>query len=145
MKLLILTSVLLGSIMASAKPYSTFENVREEFCQNRNIDYKKDILYCEASNSQAVVGAKVGNKLTDAELKSLKFNLYGAVDAGIVPDADSNTAYFFVRWLLSPTGAKVGVITFEGWYNTEMESSARFDVRYNLKGQTVMASTRSPM
>lgn len=35
--------------------------------------------------------AKRGGHLTAAELRNLGFYTYGAVDAGIVPDADSNT------------------------------------------------------
>lgn len=137
-----MTALVLFSATAIARTYSSFDHVDPAFCPDIKIDFKKDIAYCKALNAAEVMNAKVGSHLTATELRQLGFHTYGAVDAGIVPDADSNTAYFYTRWLLDSTGKHVGVLTIEGWYNTEMEASARYDVRYNLTGETVMASAK---
>lgn len=122
---------------------SPFDSISEKLCKDPKFDYKNDTVSCTADNAVEVEDARIGAKLTKKELSNLKFSLYDAVTAGFVVDADSNTAYFYTRWLLNDEGKKVGVITMEGWYNSEMESSARFDLRYNLKGEMVFGSTTS--
>ena len=146
MKSKFLLVALLGLVgaIASADAHRTsnaFEVIDEKLCRNAEFDNKEDTVTCKAANAETVMTARVGKKLTKKELNDLKFDVYDAVTAGFVVDADSNTAYFFVRWLVDEEGEKVGVITYEGWYNDEMGVSARFDLRYNLKGQLVFAST----
>ncbi len=139
---LALSACFLSHAALSYTVNSTFEDIPTEFCADKNIDYKKDVLYCKASNSAAVIKAKIGKELTTVELKSLKFSTHNATELEIVADADSSTVFFYTRWLLDLNGKKVGVITIEGWTNSEMETSARFNVRYNLKGEIVMATTQ---
>ena len=140
MKALIAIFVILTSLNTFARSYSTFSDIREEACPDMYLDYREDVAYCKAENAKLVINAKVGAQLTKAEVLALKFSTWGAVDAGIVPDDSSSTAYFYTRWLVDMAGKKVGVITIEGWFNTEMEDSSRFYIRYNLKGQTVKFS-----
>jgi len=128
--------------IGNAYPKSRLEGLASDFCKNMKIDYRKDIATCEAQSAAKVLRAKVGAQLTADEIKGLGFYLSNAVDLGLVPDADSNTAFFYVRWLLNSKSEHVGVLTIEGWYNAEMESSARFDVRYNLKGEAVRVTER---
>lgn len=142
-KKLLIVLLALGTCSAYAQGFSYFEDVTEEFCADKKIDYRNDSVYCKASNSQVVIKAKVGATVTAAEYKKLGFYTFEAVEAGMVPDDSSHTAYFYTRWLLDGTGKKVGIITIEGWTNSEMETAARFDVRYNLKGEVVMASAKS--
>lgn len=134
--------VLMFSSIGYSYPQSRLEGLASDFCKNMKIDYRKDVATCEAQSAAKVQRAKVGAQLTPEEIRGLGFNLYGAVDLGLVPDADSNTAYFYVRWLLNSKRERVGVLTIEGWYNTEMETSARFDVRYNLIGEAVRVTER---
>ena len=134
--------VLVVSSVGYSYPKSRLEALAPEFCKNMKIDYNKDVATCEAQSSAKVLRAKAGAQLTPEEVKGLGFHLLGAVDLGLVPDADSNTAYFYVRWLLNSKRERVGVLTIEGWYNTEMETSARFDVRYNLIGEAVRVTER---
>jgi hypothetical protein len=144
-QVLVLVLPLLLSIFSSignAYPKSRLEGLDSDFCKNMKIDYRKDIATCEAQSAAKVLRAKVGAHLTAEEIKGLGFYLSNAVDLGLVPDADSNTAYFYVRWLLNSKRERVGVTTIEGWYNTEMESAARFDVRYNLLGEAVKVVER---
>lgn len=119
----------------------SIDDTVEGFCPDYKMDTKNDIAYCKASNAKEVIKAKVGAALTDQELKALGFEIRGAIDVHLVPDADSDIAYFYTRWLVNSAGKKVGIITIEGWFNTEMDASERFDVRYNLKGQAVMVSS----
>lgn len=140
---LLFTACVLVSSVGHAYRSSRMEGLSSELCKSIKIDYRQDVATCEADSARTVLRAKVGAQLTQAELQGLGFSTYGAVDLGLVPDADSNTAYFFTRWLINSKRERVGVITVEGWYNTEMEASAKFTVRYNLKGEVVKVSEKS--
>ncbi len=139
-------AVLIGiSLLATSAVYAQglsyfFENVSEEFCPNKEIDYDNDSVTCDASDSGMVSAAKVGKELTYSESQGLGFYTFGAVDAGMVPDDGSHTAYYYKRWLVDSSGRKVGVLTIEGWTNSDLEDAAKFKVRYNLKGEVVQAS-----
>lgn len=137
MKTILSLAALLLASAAIASPYSALEGVPEELCPEIKIDYKKDIGTCKASNAKVVLAAKTGAKITTEEYKKLKFEVYGPIELGIIPDADSNSAYFYTNWLVDTAGKKVGIKTISGWYNTEMEASGRVDTRYNLKGEIV--------
>ncbi len=130
-----------ASAIASDLRYS-FDVMDDKFCVEKELSADEETIYCKASNAKAVGAAKAGTELTDSEYKKLGFHTAAAVDVGLVPDADSNTAYFYTRWLLNDDGDKVGVLTIEGWYNEEMEDSARFYTRYNLKGETVSIQSK---
>lgn len=132
-----LIALIFLSLSAQADYNDPFQDVSEEACPDRTFDKTNEILYCKAENSKEVLSAKIGGQFKSADLKKLGFFTYSAVDIGLVPDADSSTAYFYTRWLVNSAGKKVGVVTIEGWHNSEMESSARFDTTYNLKGQVV--------
>jgi len=134
--------VLTFSSIGFSYPRSRLESLAPEVCKNIKIDYRKDVATCEAQSSTKVLTAKAGAQLTPEEIKGLGFYLFDAISLGLVPDADSNTAYFYVRWLLNSKRERVGVLTIEGWSNTEMETSARFDVRYNLIGEAVRVTER---
>jgi hypothetical protein len=134
--------VLVVSSVGNAYPQSRLESLASDFCKNMKIDYRKDVANCDAQSSAKVLRAKTGAQLTSEEIRGLGFDLSSAIDLGLVPDPDSDTAYFFVRWLLNSKRERVGVLTIEGWYNTEMESAARFDVRYNLLGEAVRVTER---
>ncbi len=136
----LLIALLLTS--ASALAVSILNEVSNETCPGKNVDERNEIVYCKASSSRIVGMAKVGNNLTNAELTSLGIYRFSAADASIVPDADSRTIYFYTRWLVDAAGKIVGIITLEGWTNQEMQSSARFDMRYNLKGELVSISLK---
>lgn len=138
----LMAMVAFASATASANRSSYFDDVDSSFCKDIEIDYKRDIATCVASDADEVKKAKVGKALTAAEIRGLKFPTVNAVDVGIVPDDSSDTVYFFRRWLVNAKGYRVGVITFEGWHNTEMELAARFDIRYNLKGEPVLLSMK---
>lgn len=118
----------------------TFEGLDEKICPEAK-EYLKNYesVVCKAANSKDVLAAKVGKALTRKDLKDLGLHLHDVITLGVVPDADSNSLYFYSRWLLNKDGEKVGVITYEGWNNEEMESSAQFIFRYNLKGELVSA------
>lgn len=144
-RLQVLVLPLLVSIFSStgfSYPRSRLESLAPEVCKNMKIDYRKDAATCEAQSSTKVLRAKAGAQLTLEEIKGLGFYVFDAISLGLVPDGDSNTAFFYVRWLLNSKFERVGVLTIEGWYNEEMESSARFDVRYNLKGEAVRVTER---
>ena len=141
MKTYLLGTLLLLTSLTYAGRFSYFENVYPEFCPDKFIDYKNDAVFCRASNPQVVINAKVGPAITKDEYSKITFSTYSATDANIVPDDSSNTVYYFTRWLVDATGKKVGVMTIEGWTNSEMEDGARFDIRYNLKGEVVKASS----
>lgn len=111
--------------------YSPFQDVPSEICPD--LKEVKDVAFCKAQNSKAVLAAKKGDKVTTP----VKVIFYNAIDLGIIPDADSNDAFFYVNWLVDSNGKKVGYLTINGWFNTEMESRGRVDTRYNLKGQVV--------
>lgn len=143
MKNVILVALSVLVALPALARYSRFEGIREVFCPTPSIDYDKDVLTCGVSNADVVISARVGKALTADESKNLGFFIYGAVDLGIVPDADSDTAYFYTRWLLNPRGEKVGVLTIEGWTNSEMEDSAQFRVRYDLQGEVVIVTEQS--
>lgn len=113
--------------------YSPFDGVREEICPELREQKNADIAFCKADNAKAVLAAKKGAKVATP----VKVSFYNAIDLGIIPDADSNDAFFYVNWLVDSTGKKVGYLTINGWFNTEMESRGRVDTRYNLKGQVV--------
>ncbi len=118
------------------------EGLSEEACPQRKVVDRESTIYCKSINAAQVKTAKVGAKVTTEEYNKLGFYTGAAVDLGIVVDADSNTVYFHTRWLLDSKNKKIGIITMEGWVNSEMQSSARFDIRYNLKGQIVMATEK---
>lgn len=134
--LLITAMVFSGSVFADMS-YS-FNVISDKFCPEKELSKDAETISCKASNAKAVKAAKVGDELTSKDYKQLGFSNAYAVDIGLVPDADSNTAYFYTRWLLNEDGKKVGVITIEGWFNEEMEDSSRFYIRYNLKGEAVV-------
>ncbi len=134
-----LLGTLLGLLLISGYVFADgrFDGVLDEACPEKVEDKHNDILYCAADMSKDVLAAKVGSSLNRQGLKELGFSTYSAVDIGLVPDADSSTAYYYIRWLVNAKKQKVGILTIEGWHNSEMDSSARFDTRYNLKGQVV--------
>lgn len=137
MKSLLSLVAVLFSTAVLAGPYSALEGVPAELCPDIKIDYKNDIGTCKASNAKVVLAAKTGAKITTEEYRKIKFEVYGPIELGIIPDADSNSAYFYTNWLVDTAGKKVGIKTISGWYNSEMEASGRVDVRYNLKGEIV--------
>lgn len=128
--------------IGNAYPKSRLEGLGNDICKNMKIDYRKDVATCEAQSAAAVLRARVGAQLTPSEIQRLGFSVFDAISLGLVPDGDSDTAYFYVRWLLNSKRDRVGVLTIEGWYNAEMEASARFDVRYNLLGEAVKVTER---
>ena len=136
-KYLLITAMVFGTSAFADLSYS-FDVLSESFCPEKEISKDAETISCKASNAKAVKEAKIGDELTSKDYKRLGFTNSYAVDIGLVPDADSNTAYFYTRWLLNEDGKKVGVITIEGWFNEEMEDSARFYIRYNLKGEAVV-------
>lgn len=136
MKITLVVALIFASSLSLAR-YNPFEGVDSELCPDMKVTGRDSFAICQAENKNVVLSAKTGANLTASESRVLKFNTYGAVDLGLVPDDSSDTAYFYSRWLVTPMGQKVGVMTIEGWTNSEMESSAKFTVRYNLKGQIV--------
>lgn len=140
MKTIIAITLLVSSLSAFA---SNLDGVREDMCKEIKIDYKKEIATCKATNAKAVLAAKVGGKLTDAEYKALGFETYGSIDLGVISDADTNELFFYYRWLTDAAGKKVGVLLINGWENYEMQQSGRTDTRYNLKGEIVSIELKS--
>ncbi len=132
MKIIIALTILMSSLSAFAWPEDhVFDGVPEEFCKEKKI-VSSSVVHCKAANSEAVLAAKKGG-----DIISVPFNTYGAIDLGVIVDADSNNAYFYSKWLVDANGKKVGVLTINGYYNTEMEVAGRVDVRYNMKGEIV--------
>jgi hypothetical protein len=138
MKNFILRTLLVGLFSLHAMAYqSRFEILPESICPEKEINFEKLTAHCRAENASQIIKAKVSKQLTTDEKKLLNFEILGAVELEIVPDADSNDAYFYTRWLVDSHSNKVVIITIQGWYNTEMDESAKFVSRYNLKGQLV--------
>lgn len=139
MKSILAVSLLMSSLAAFAWPESSaLDDVREDICSAIKIDYKTDTAICTgAKNVREVLVAKVGDKLTPAEYKALGFYTYGAIDIGVVPDADTNAIFSYTRWLVNAAGKKVGVLSIDGWENYQMESRGRVDSKYNMKGEIV--------
>lgn len=132
MKTFIAVSFLMSSLSAFAwQETHVFEGVTEEYCKDKKI-VSSSVIQCTAANSQTVLAAKKGR-----DILSVPFNTFGAIDLGVIADADSNNAYFYSKWLVDDSGKKVGVLTINGYYNTEMEVTGRVDVRYNMKGEIV--------
>jgi hypothetical protein len=139
----LIMSLLLATLVSTAQARnSRVANATSKFCPGPRYVEPTDTIFCRSENSQLVKEARVGGAISSEDLRKLKVTLVPAVEAGFVPDADSDTVYFFTRWLVNAQGGKVGIITFEGWVNSEMGQSARFDIRYNLKGQVVSASEK---
>ncbi|MFS4457850.1 hypothetical protein [Bdellovibrio sp. HCB2-146] len=138
----LVTALLLSVSSANAARFSYFEDVNPEFCPSATIDYKNDAVFCKSSDTATVLNAKVGSALSEAELKNLNPTLWSVSDANIVPDDSSSTIYWYVRWLVNDQGTKVGILTIEGWANSEMRSRAQFKTRYNLKGQAVVVVSK---
>ncbi len=128
MKTIIAVTLLMSSLSAFAH---VFEGVSEEFCKDMQI-VSDSVVHCTAANSQTVLAAKKGG-----DILAVPFNTYGAIDLGVIADADSNNAYFYSKWLVDASGKKVGVLTINGYYNSEMDVAGRVDVRYNMKGEIV--------
>ena len=128
MKTIIAATILMSSLSAFAH---VFDGVSEEFCRDKKI-VSSSLVHCEGADAQTVLGAKKAG-----DVYSVPFDTYGAIDLGVIPDADSNNAYYFSKWLVDASGKKVGVLTINGYYNSEMRTTGRVDVRYNMKGEII--------
>lgn len=136
MKILIATFLALSNF-AYAYSNSYIEQVSEDFCPTAKYDQKNNRVVCESSNAESVLNAKVEAQLSESELKNLAPFGASVIDMGIVPDDSSDIIFNYTRWLVDSENRKVGYIEYQGWKNSEMESSARFDLRFNLKGELV--------
>lgn len=133
------------SLSEAALAYqSPFSVLSEEQCPSPHYSASEESVTCRSQpSSLPVLNARSGQPIRPHEMRQLKFSLQSAVDLGLVPDPDSDTVYFYTRWLVDSQGLKVGVLSIEGWVNREMGRSARFDVRYNLKGDIVKITIKS--
>ena len=113
-----------------------FHDVSEELCPEIKVDRMKKMATCKATNANQVLLGNVGDSVK-GPLPS-GFNLYNAIEIGIIPDDSSSDIYFYTRWLLDKSRKKkIGVLTINGWQNSEWRASGRVDVRYNMKGEIV--------
>lgn len=65
----------------------------------------------------------------------------GAVDLGLIADADTDTIYVFPN-VLRKAGSVVGYLIVEGVANNEMGVRLQVTTRYNARGRLVSVSVR---
>ena len=142
MKAIIALTLLMSSLSVFAWPGDhVFNGVPDEQCPERTI-VSDSVIVCKSANTKIVLAAKKAGDVSAAEYAKLGFYTYDAVDLGVIVDADTSGAYFYTKWLVDAGGKKVGVLTINGYHNSEMEVSGRVDVRYNLKGQIVSMESK---
>ncbi len=134
---IILASALLFSALSAIAGSSVLESVPDEVCKNIKIDYNKEIATCTAKDSKRILAAKVGATLTSEEYAMLDFSPLGPIELGVIPDADTSSIYSYTKYLNDKNGATVGILTIDGYVNSEIEMKGRVDTRYNLKGEVV--------
>lgn len=122
------------SVFAYSSP---LDNVRDGVCKNIKIDYAKEIATCSARDAKSIIAGKVGVSLNDDELAMLDFAPMGPIELGIIPDADTNVIYSYVRYLTDKDGRALGILTIDGYANSEMGIMGRVDTRYNFRGEVV--------
>ncbi|HEX4923846.1 MAG TPA: hypothetical protein VFV50_07160 [Bdellovibrionales bacterium] len=70
-----------------------------------------------------------------------KVQFKGAVDLGLIPDADTDTIYVYPNVLRS-AGSLVGYLIVEGVANNEMGVRFQVTTRYNAQGRLVSVTVR---
>lgn len=114
------------------------ENAVTKKCKKMEIS--KELLSCKgAKNFKAVIIAEVGSKYIGAGLDAIGENDLDVIfELGIMPDADTNGIYSFVRKLVDEdTKKQIGYITYEGFENYEMGVRIQVVKRFNLAAELV--------
>jgi hypothetical protein len=136
MKFFVLGAFLISSLSALASS-SVLDSVSEKVCRNKKIDYQNDIATCSAKDAKSILAGKVSVSLDDEEVAMLDFIPMGPIELGIIPDADTSVIYSYIRYLTDQKGAAVGILTIDGYTNSEMGIRGRVDTRYNFRGEVV--------
>lgn len=106
----------------------------------KHLEINRDVLSCKgAKDFKEVKKAKVGSRYIGPGLDAIGENDLDVIfDLGIMPDADTNKIYSFVRKLVdSKTNKQIGYITYEGFENSEMQVRLQVVKRFNLAAQLV--------
>ncbi len=136
MKTILAFTILLSSLSALASS-SVLDSVSNKVCRNKKIDYIKEIATCSVKDAKAILAAKVGMSLDSEEIAMLDFVPMGPIELGIIPDADTSVIYSYVRYVTDENGGTVGILTIDGYTNSEMGIKGRVDTRYNFMGEVV--------
>lgn len=133
----ILASLLLISAVSVLASSSVLDSVSLKVCRNKKIDYRKEIATCTAKDAKSIIAGKVGMPLDNEELAMLDFVPMGPIELGIIPDADTSVIYSYVRYVTDENGGTVGILSIDGYTNSEMDIKGRVDTRYNFRGEVV--------
>lgn len=109
-------------------------------CPGKKILDDGHVVECRgAKGFQDAKTANVGANISSASDVGIQTDVEGAIDLGILPDADTSPAYTYYRTLVSKkNGSVVGVLTTELWYNDEMGVKYKFKVRYTAAGKVAV-------
>lgn len=132
--------ILLCSVPAFAKgPFKAAEDLSFN-CPGEKILQDGYVVECRgAKGFSAVKTAMVGANIKSANEVGIHTEVSGAVDLGILPDADSSPAYTYYRKLLSRSGGTiVGMLSTELWHNDEMGVKTKFKVYYTNEGKVAV-------
>lgn len=110
-----------------------------EFCAGAEVLERGYVLECrEAFDFATLSRAKAAEALKQVP-KRLAKKIKDAYSLGIMPDADTNLIYAYVRVLNDEEGAHVGYLVIEGYENSEMETKVQISTRYNMEGDLTSA------
>jgi hypothetical protein len=111
-------------------------------CAGPRVNSYGDFVACtRAHDFQAVRQAKKAGAVRPPQFVSNRFS--GAIELGLMPDADTNGIYHYVNALVEPNGKRVGYLVVDGYENSEMQVRAQLTATYNLKGDLISASWSS--
>jgi hypothetical protein len=142
MKYLVL--VAFGSLMTANAMASGFDTRRDysDVCRGARLNSDATLLSCYgAENAAEVRNAKLGDELQQLP-RSLAGKTQDAYSLDVLPDADTDQIYGYIRRLLGPNGIVIGYRLVDGYVNSEMGVKLQLTTTYNSKGAFVSGSVR---
>ncbi len=137
-KLLTLALVLFGtSSFAETFRLSTDAEAK---CPGVEIE-GSELFWTQAKYFNQVLKAKVGGPYKGPGLEVISENDLDVIhDLGIMPDADTNGIYSYVRYLRDSSNKHVGYMLIEGFENYEMGVRLQVTKRLNILGEVIKVS-----
>jgi hypothetical protein len=127
------------ALAPSAFAIDYFEGVDPQHCPGARSTGDK--LYCRVAGGAIVHRGNFGPTYPSGKVpRVLSANALSAIDLGVLPDADTNTIFWYPKPVLDAEGDQVGFAIISGYENSEMGVRLKFLTKYNLKGKLVFAA-----